>query len=225
MGIDIYSLFMLGLVGTGHCLGMCGPLIIAFPGQSKQISAHLCYHCGRLTTYCAVGFLMGLIGKSLTLMASAVNADPLRWVAWTQIGLSVVAAFLLLYLGMARMGLCQEPAWMSLAAPEKFPGFGKTLNAALSKQSRTPYFILGLMFGLLPCGLSFGAFARALAVESPSYGAALLLAFGLGTLPGLLALGVGAHQFAMRYRKQSDLLSGMLMIAMGIKLLLDTLFN
>jgi sulfite exporter TauE/SafE len=51
------------------------------------------------------------------------------------------------------------------------------------------------------------------------------LAFGLGTLPGLLALGAGAHQLALRYRKQSDILAGMLMMAMGIKLILDMLFN
>jgi sulfite exporter TauE/SafE len=225
MGIDYYSMFMLGFIGTGHCIGMCGPLIVAIPGQSGQIKAHLLYHCGRLLTYTVIGLLMGITGTSLKWLASGLGADPLQWVAWAQIGISVVAAFFLLYLGITRIGFFEEPSWMSLASPEKLPGFGKTLKSALSNQHRTTYFLLGLMLGLLPCGLTFGAFARALAAAEPWKGAGFLLAFGLGTLPGLLMLGAGVHQFATRYRKQSDILAGMLMIAMGIKLILNTVFS
>jgi sulfite exporter TauE/SafE len=79
-------------------------------------------------------------------------------------------------------------------------------------------FILGLMLGLLPCGLSYGAFARAIPTGSIFNGALLVLAFAFGTIPGLLLLGTGASKIFQRYRKQSDILAGLLMLFMGIKL-------
>ena len=75
--------------------------------------------------------------------------------------------------------------------------------------------------GLLPCGLSFGAFARALATTEPLTGAALTLAFGIGTLPGLLLLGTGLSVLARRYRRHSDLLAGIVMAAVAARLLVD----
>jgi hypothetical protein len=78
-----------------------------------------------------------------------------------------------------------------------------------------------MVMGLLPCGLSFGAFARALAAADMLTGAALTLLFGLGTLPGLLLLGTGLSVLARRYRRHSDLLSGIVMTAIALRLLVD----
>ena len=76
--------------------------------------------------------------------------------------------------------------------------------------------------GFLPCGLSLGAFARALAVQDVFAGGALTLVFGLGTLPGLLLLGSGLAPLIRRYRRQSDLVAGMLMIGMAAVLLIKS---
>ncbi|NNL78010.1 MAG: sulfite exporter TauE/SafE family protein, partial [Desulfobacterales bacterium] len=73
----------------------------------------------------------------------------------------------------------------------------------------------------LPCGLSFAAFSRALAASGPLEGGLFLLAFGIGTLPGLLLLGTGASAIARRYRRHFDLFSGMLMIGMAVSLMVD----
>jgi sulfite exporter TauE/SafE len=75
--------------------------------------------------------------------------------------------------------------------------------------------------GMLPCGLSFGAFARALAAADPLVGAGLALAFGLGTLPGLLMLGTGLSVLARRFRRHSDLLAGIVMTVIAGRLLVD----
>ena len=72
--------------------------------------------------------------------------------------------------------------------------------------------------GLLPCGLSYAAFSRAIAAGAPLQGALMLAAFGIGTLPGLLLIGTGATALARRYQRQSDLVAGLLMIAMGLSL-------
>jgi hypothetical protein len=78
--------------------------------------------------------------------------------------------------------------------------------------------LIGMMMGLLPCGLSFAAFTRALPTGSPLKGAVMVFAFALGTVPGLLLIGTGASGFARRYQSQSDIFAGLLMIYMAAEL-------
>jgi sulfite exporter TauE/SafE len=214
---DLYALFLLGILGTGHCVGMCGPLVFAFPGRTGRMSAHLFYHLGRIGTYTAVGGAMGAVGLGLSQLAGRSGLDPLAWIARLQVGFSLLAAGFLLVFGLARLEIIREPAWMSLAAPDKIPGFGRILRSA-GGRSAGGMLVLGMALGFLPCGLSFAAFARALPAGGLLPGALMTLAFGLGTLPGLLLLGTGASGLARRYRRHSDILSGMVMIAMAASL-------
>jgi uncharacterized protein len=138
-----------------------------------------------------------------------------------QVGFSLIAALFLLGFGLLQLGIVQEPKWLSVANPAKLPGFSKLQRNVGSRKGLLSMFSIGMMLGLLPCGLSYAAFARAIPAGSPWGGGLLVLCFGLGTLPGLLFLGLGAAQFARRYRKVSDLLSGMVMIGMAVTLLLD----
>jgi hypothetical protein len=215
---DLYALFLLGILGTGHCVGMCGPLVFAFPGCTGRISAHLFYHLGRIGTYTAVGGAMGAVGLGLSQLAGRSGLDPLAWIARLQVGFSLLAAGFLLVFGLARLEIIREPAWMSLAAPDKIPGFGRVLRSAGGDRNAGGMLVLGMALGFLPCGLSFAAFARALPAGGFLAGALMTLAFGLGTLPGLLLLGTGASGLARRYRRHSDILSGMVMIAMAASL-------
>jgi hypothetical protein len=82
--------------------------------------------------------------------------------------------------------------------------------------------LLGIVFGFIPCGLSFAAFARALAAGGPIEGGLLSLAFAAGTLPGLLLLGTGLSRIAIRYRRIFDTLSGIIMLGMAASLLIKT---
>jgi sulfite exporter TauE/SafE len=216
---DLYALFLLGILGTGHCVGMCGPLVFAFPARSGRMSAHLFYHLGRIGTYTAVGGTMGALGLGLSQLAGRSGLDPLAWIARLQVGFSLLAGAFLLVFGLSRLEIIREPAWMSLAAPEKIPGFGRILRSAGAGGSGM--LVLGMVLGFLPCGLSFAAFARALPAGGFLPGALMTLAFGLGTLPGLLLLGTGASGLARRYRRHSDILSGMVMIAMAASLAAD----
>jgi sulfite exporter TauE/SafE len=212
---------LLGLLGTGHCLGMCGPLVIAFPGRAERFTPHLWYHAGRLTTYAVLGGIMGAIGQGVEHMAGLTGGDPALWVPRTQIALSVIASLFLLVFGMARIGLIREPDWLAAAAPSHIPGFNRVAKAVSRSPDSIGLAVVGLAMGLLPCGLSYAAFARALAVSGPAHGALMTFAFGLGTLPGLLILGTGISVVARRYRRHCDLLSGVLMVAMALNLGLD----
>ncbi len=219
-GPDLTAVFLLGLLGTGHCVGMCGPLVFAFPGQTGRVRAHLYYHAGRILTYAAVGALMGAIGVGLIRAAGAAGGDGLASVARVQVGLSAVAAAGMILFGVIRLGLIPEPAWMAAASPDRLPGFRRSLRSA-TDGGTAAMFPLGLLMGLLPCGLSFAAFAMALPAGGPAAGGLMLLTFGLGTLPGLMLVGVGLAGPVRRYRAASDVLSGMLMVGMGISWAID----
>jgi len=220
-GSSLVTLFVLGLSGTGHCIGMCGPLVFAFPGKTGRLGPHLCYHAGRITTYTGMGVLMGSVGLAVAQIASLGGVDYLATIARLQVLFSLVAGLFLLVFGLGQLGITRQPAWLMKASPETIPGYHHVVRSALAKNHPALMLITGLMMGFLPCGLSYAAFAKALTVSRPWEGGTLLLAFGMGTLPGLLLVGTGASVLARRYRRHFDLLSGILMIGMAASLMID----
>jgi uncharacterized protein len=217
--IDILSMFTLGLLAQGHCIGMCGPLIIAFPGRTGRFMPHVFYHAGRIATYGVAGAIVASIGGSLPRIAAATSPDPHLWLMWGKIGFTWIAGIFLFLFGISRTGLFSEPAWIAASTPDRIPGYRRIVRVAMQSNKPAGMALLGLMMGLLPCGLSYGAFARALPAESVIKGMLLTGAFGLGTLPGLLLLGTGIGAIMRRFQRQSDILSGLLMLGMGLKLL------
>jgi hypothetical protein len=217
--IDTVALFMLGLLGTGHCIGMCGPLVVALPGQTGRFSAHLAYHAGRLITYGIIGASMGVLGSGLIGLASAVGGNPMLWMIRVQVGISLIAGLFLLFFGLSRLGFIAEPQWLAIAMPNRIPGWRRLMSRAADQRSNLDLFLIGLFLGGLPCGLSYAAFAKALSGAQLLSGAVTALIFGLGTLPGMLAVGVGAAVFLNRFRQQADILAGLIMIGMAATLI------
>lgn len=215
------AMFLLGLAGTGHCLGMCGPLVVAIPGQLDHWCAHPAYHAGRLITYTLTGTCLGGISGHLSHLAAVRTGQVLIWTARLQIMISAMAALVLLLLGLHRMGFIREPRWLAAAMPQNIPIAGGVVTRAMRHRTIPAVFLLGLMLGLLPCGLSYAAFARTLASGAMLTGTQWALAFGIGTLPGLLVLGTGAGPFLRRYRRQSEMVAGLLMIGMAVSLAAD----
>ena len=185
--LDIGALFLLGLFGTGHCLGMCGPLVVSIASGPGQIIRQVAYHLGRVCTYVGIGAVVGGIGATLS---RAAGEQSLEQMARAQIAFSLVAAFFLLVFGLFRLGVVPEPRVLSLASPIRLPGFQRILTGAVQDRRTLHTFVFGLMMGFLPCGLSYAAFARSLAAGSAREGGLLAFVFGLGTMPGLFLLGV-----------------------------------
>src|SRR5512145_2846733 len=138
-----WTAFLLGLVGSLHCAGMCGPLALALSAKSRSPDAFLArplaYHVGRLLTYSALGLVFGLLGQTLAL------AGLQRWV-------SIAAGSAMLFAVVAssriRVGM---PA-------VRFVGFLKSrLGNLLQRKSVGSQFLFGLLNGLLPCGLVYAA--------------------------------------------------------------------
>ncbi len=220
--VDIFSMFTLGLLAQGHCIGMCGPLIIAFPGRSGVFMPHLYYHFGRITTYCAAGAFMAAIGGVLPQIAATMSSDPQVWLACGQI----------------RFFLDRHHVSFSFRYQPNRPDFRTCMDGGRNPctHSRIPPDGPGGPSGQQgggdgAAGADDGAPALravlwrvcpALPAESVIKGMLLTGAFGLGTLPGLLLLGTGIGAIMRRFRRQSDILSGLLMLGMGLNLLFRT---
>lgn len=217
---ELAPLFLLGFLGSGHCIGMCGPLVVAFPGHSGRFSAHLFYHGGRVLTYVVIGAVMGALGGGWGILAGA-SMMP-RSLALFQVWLSLLVAVILLILGFFRLGLVREPGWLSITPPRT-----ATDRRALFKGAQagrpSALFFTGLLMGTLPCGLSYAAFVRALAAGGWGQGAIQTLAFGLGTLPSLLLVGTVAMGLMRRHRRLSDIIAGVVMVAMAVDVAADSL--
>ena len=199
MNIDLLSAFVIGLLGSGHCIGMCGGittmLTSALPARSEidpnnnllpsvkhtnRFVLVFLYHLGRISSYGIIGGIVGFTGS----IAAKNIGLPLA-------GLRIVAAIFLILLGLY-LG-----KWLMLL--NKIEALGKKLWQFISPLSKTLIPVdkplkalsLGLVWGWLPCGLVYSTLTWSLASSSFIDGATLMLAFGLGTLPALLSISLG----------------------------------
>lgn len=211
-------LFLLGLLGSAHCIGMCGPLVLIIPAGKSRIASQLLYNLGRITTYTMIGLLLGLLGSGLSELAANAGKDPLVLLTRFQQFVSFLAAAFLFWFGLIRLSICKEPAIMQKAMPTRIPGFKSIQSGVVADQSIAACYLFGVLLGFLPCGLSYGAFALAFAAGGPIEGGLSALSFGLGTLPALFLLGTTASGLVRKHRRLFDLLAGLVMVFLAISL-------
>lgn len=174
--MDTIAAFLLGLVGSLHCAGMCGPLALALPAAGRTrvtyLLGRLAYNLGRVVTYAAMGLVFGLVGKTLLL------AGVQRWVS-----IFLGVALLVGLFGSRRLG-----RWLPIT--RLVEGLKQRMGALLRRRSLGSLAVLGLLNGLLPCGLVYVACAGAAATGSVLGGIEYMVVFGLGTVPMLLAISL-----------------------------------
>jgi uncharacterized protein len=174
--MDYWTAFVLGLVGSLHCAGMCGPLALALPSTGTTlrgfVAGRAAYNLGRIITYCGFGLFFGLVGQTLLL------AGIQRWVS---IGLGIV--LLTGLLGSRKLGLSRPVVAIVNHLKAK-------MALLLSQRSLMALALFGLLNGLLPCGLVYVACAGATATGSVLAGIQYMAAFGAGTVPLMLAIGL-----------------------------------
>lgn len=169
--------FSAGLLGSPHCAGMCGGIIAAFNtqmpiGQRSQYVA--LYHLGRLTSYALLGLLVSLLGGLVLNQLQGV-----LWPRWL-----LAAAFILV--GLMITGVAKL-AFMERAGLQLWAKLAPVRQKLLPINTLPRAYGAGLMWGLLPCGLVYGALALVTTVNGPT-AMLLMLCFGMGTLPVLLAM-------------------------------------
>ncbi|WP_286911995.1 MULTISPECIES: sulfite exporter TauE/SafE family protein [unclassified Pseudomonas] len=204
------SALILGLLGGGHCLGMCGGLMgaltLAIPPEQRARRARLllAYNLGRILSYACAGLLLGLAGW-------AVASSP------AALALRVVAALLLIAMGLYLAGW-----WSGLTRIEALGrGLWRHIQPVASRllpvSSLPRALLLGALWGWLPCGLVYSTLLWAASQGNAGYSAALMLAFGLGTWPVLLATGLAAERVNSLLRRRSvRVAGGLLVILFGL---------
>jgi uncharacterized protein len=199
--MDFAIALMLGLLGSLHCAAMCGPLMLALPvppgGPARFVVGRVVYQLGRIATYCLLGILAGLVGKSLFV------AGFQRWLS-IALGLAVLGGFLV----SKRVALSAPVA--RLVAKLKL-----AMSAQLRRRSFRSLALLGLLNGLLPCGLVYVALAGAVSHGSILSGISFMAVFGLGTTPMMLGISLSGKFFpiGLRLRLRSAIPVGVCLLA------------
>ncbi|MFK8105457.1 MAG: sulfite exporter TauE/SafE family protein [Saprospiraceae bacterium] len=214
----LWSALLLGIFGSAHCVAMCGPIVLALPLSAREkrelIFQSFLYHLGRVITYGLLGFCFGLLGWGIAL-------------AGYQKFFSVVLGILLI-LG-ASLQILGRQQWLSFPRWQHFwQGINQKLVRLFSRTGRFAVFGLGLLGGLLPCGLVYIALVGAIGTGEANLGGLYMLSFGFGTMPALLGLMIFGSYAKSAFRQLRSLLPyacllfGILMIYRGLQLHIPT---
>jgi uncharacterized protein len=214
------GLLLAGATGSAaHCVPMCGGFVLGQVADrmARLPAARMCewrrlstgallpYHLGRLTTYAGLGALAGSFGAAFRLVP---------WLGWASSLLLLVAALLFITHALRRLA---PRLVKNLPALDHAPArWNRLLALATDRLDRTNVrggFLLGMALGFLPCGFLYAALMAAAATADPAGGAVAMAAFGLGTVPALMAVGVAGHAVAHRWRH------GMAVMAPAVMLL------
>lgn len=182
----------LGFLGSLHCIGMCGPIALALPVKDHTfinvLKSSLLYNSGRAFTYSILGLLFGMLGQGF---AFAGLQGPLS----VTIGLLVLLYLVVNYYSKreyanARLAKILSPARQGI-------------QALFNNYASSSLFLIGLLNGLLPCGLVYLGIAGATATGNALQGAIFMCFFGLGTFPAMLSVGMARNRISLRFREKA----------------------
>ncbi len=217
MEFDYIAVFLIGLFGGfSHCIGMCGGFVMTYTLKIREndpvtattrwqiITPHLLYNSGRVLTYTILGEIFGLLGGTLGVIFAIRDLQGV---------LQLFAGFVMILIALDLAG------WMSGFGSSSFPGtrlFKKIVNTLFQSVKRKNVFILGMILGLIPCGLVYVAGAKAAATQSLVGGALTMLFFGLGTFPAMMFTGLTVDLISNKLRHRLFRLAAVMVIALAV---------
>lgn len=204
-----WAAFGLGLVGSLHCAGMCGPIALSLPFNQetgfRQLLGNVTYQIGRIVTYSFIGVLFGIIGRGFSL---AGIQQPLS----IAIGALMIAVVLLPKL----IPLHRSPAFLQRA----IINLKKNLGSFMRKRGVTAFFITGILNGFLPCGLVYMALLGALGIGNPAESALFMAMFGAGTFPMMFAIALSGNFISVQWRSVFNKAVPYLVVVLGLVFIL-----
>ncbi|MFA5327239.1 MAG: sulfite exporter TauE/SafE family protein [Prolixibacteraceae bacterium] len=213
--MDIITPLTIGLIGSFHCIGMCGPIVVALPLKKhnliSKITGTILYNSGRVITYSIIGLLFGMLGRGIRLAG---------FQQWTSILLGVTMIVSVLFPFIFRE---------KITIAGLFTGYSSRLIVRLKKlftdRSYFSLWMIGLLNGLLPCGLVYVAVAGAINSGNVFTGAVFMALFGIGTIPLLLIATLASDAIGQRIRSKMQrvvpyfvFMLGLLFVLRGLSL-------
>ncbi|MBF4463880.1 sulfite exporter TauE/SafE family protein [Flavobacterium sp. LC2016-12] len=178
----LYSAFILGLISSLHCIGMCGPIAMMLPvdhqNEAKKVAQIVTYHLGRLTAYATIGLIFGLLGRGFFLAGLQQNMSIF-------IGVAMILVVLIPEKVFSRYNF-SKPVYKIISKIKS------SLGNQFKNRSYKSLFTIGLLNGFLPCGMVYVALFGAIAMQSSGLGVLYMLLFGFGTMP-LMTIVVYIH--------------------------------
>jgi len=202
--------FLMGLLGSVHCIGMCGPLMMALPishkSNTQKMGALFLYHTGKLLSYAILGVLFGLFGSQLPVFGVQRNLSVVIGITML---IYVLYVFILkpkhIQFGPFNIVYNFIIKWLSKLFKSKFVG---------------SFLLIGILNGILPCGMIYLALSSAMATQNVIQGGLLMVFFGMGTVPALMMVAIGGQYMGFTFRKKIQKLLPVFIFSMGILLIL-----
>ena len=204
-------IFLGGLAGSFHCVGMCGGFPLALAGEvpTRNVLRQLLYNAGRLNTLVFIGALSGALG------AAFVAAGPVRTLERV---LAIAAGTFMIVVGLEVLGVLAQITTRGAALAQAT--VGRLLGGVMRARSLAAPLALGVFNAFLPCQLIYAFAARAASTASVTEGMLTMLCFGLGTVPAMLSLGVAGVLARPAVRARLSTAAGILIIVFGVVTLL-----
>jgi len=204
--MELITAFTIGLIGSLHCLGMCGPIAVAIPlqryGWPLKVAGSLLYNIGRIITYAIMGGLFGLLGLGIALAG---------FQQWASIGLGIIMIVSVLFPVVFRE---------KIKIDRMFTGYAGRLISRFRNLFHNGSLIsllgIGLLNGLLPCGLVYMALAGAINTNDVLMGIVFMIMFGIGTTPALLALSLAGNVISAQLRRRVSKVVPVFIVILGI---------
>ena len=202
--IDLIIILTTAFLGSvGHCIGMCGGIVVAYSSSKidqrssylQQTSAHLAYNFGRVTTYTILGAVFGYAGQVVAFTPTTKGV------------LFVITGILMVLAGLSLIGnlkFLNSAEW----SVSKYTWYQNSFRALMSNQSYLSFYLLGLLNGIIPCGLVYAFAICAASTADPFAGALVMATFGLATIPALFFLG-----FLTKFLQKGSLRGTMMKLA------------
>jgi uncharacterized protein len=206
----LISALILGLMGSFHCAGMCGPIAIALPLHGNTVPQKVfggaLYNFGRTITYGIMGAIFGLLGQGISMIGFQQKVSV------------IMGAFMIisvLFPVLFRNQYSMDKSWFSLVGKLK-----KSIGQMFSVRSFSSLFFIGLLNGLLPCGLVYIAIAGAIGTGDVGQGTLYMILFGLGTIPMMLAISLAGNMMGLALRNRINKLIPVLVVVVGLLFIL-----
>ncbi len=208
--MELISALTIGLIGSFHCIGMCGPIAIALPLKNnswftKFFSAAL-YNLGRSVTYGAMGAIFGLLGKGFQLIGVQ---------QWVSIAMGIIMILSVFFPLIFRKHINADGFVAKWVGKLK-----SSFKKLFSIRSYMSLWVIGLLNGLLPCGLVYMALAGAIVSGNTIHGAVYMIVFGLGTLPIMLSVSLIGNIVSLKFRNKIRKIIPIFIVIIGILFIL-----